>query len=112
MDESLIPAVREVVERLVDREFAILEADGRSGRLTASDLVRALDGYGRTLVRIPEEGWALADSYKLEGPPATFSIDLPLWTLEEGRSDLTLSISVSRVSENRVIATIEDIHVL
>lgn len=109
---SFIPAVRDVVEMLVRREFAALEADGRSGRLTAKELAQALKEYGRTLVEIPEGGWELADSYEIEGRPGAWAIDLPLWTQEEGRSDLTLSLSVSLVNGENVSVKIEDLHVL
>ena len=111
MDRSLIPAVRDVVERLVRREFARLEADGRSGRLTAEELARALDDYGRTLVDVPDDGWELADSYEIEGRPGAWAIDLPLWTKEEGRSDLTLSLSTSRGDDDEVVVEIDDIQV-
>ena len=112
IDEVLIHEVRDVVERLVRREFEVLEVDGRIGRLTAEELARAVDDYGRTLVEIPDRGWELADSYEIEGRSAAWAIDLPLWTQEEGRSDLTLSLSVSRTEQEGVVVQIEDLHVL
>ena len=112
INEILIPAVRDVVERLVRREFTLLEADGRCGRLTAEGLARAIDEYGRTLIEIPDRGWELADSYEIEGRQGAWGIDLPLWTQEEGRSDLTLSLSVSRTNEDEVAVEIDDLHVL
>ena len=111
LDESLVPALRDLVQRLVHREFSALEADGRIGRLTVEELARAVDDYGRSLVAIPESGWDLADACEIAGQTNAWSIDLPLWTEEEGRSDLTLSLSVAR-DNGSVRVEIDDLHVL
>lgn len=90
----------------------MLEADGRIGRLTVEELSQALEDYGRSLVEIPDQGWEAADVYEIEDRLDTWGIDLPLWTLEEGRSDLTLSLTVSRLDSGQVTVEIDDLHVL
>ena len=112
VEETIVPALRDLVRCLIERDFAALEADGRIGRLTVEELAKAIDDYGRSLAAIPDHGWDLADSYEIEGRPNSWAIDLPLWTQEEGRSDLTLSISAERRDDGSVVLEVDDLHVL
>ncbi len=88
----------------------MLASDGRIGRLTEQELRQAIADYGRTLTAIPTSLDGL-DVYPIDGAPGHFSIDLPLWTVEEGRSDLTLSASVVE-RDGSVLVSIDDLHVL
>lgn len=106
----VVDSVRKLVQMLAAARFNDLEADGRAGRLTAEELRRAVQEYGRTLRELPEEAWALVDEYR-QNNSDDFSLDVPLWTIEEGRSDLTLSISVRETREG-VTLSIDDLHVL
>ncbi len=106
----VVDSVRKLVQMLAAARFSDLEADGRAGRLTAEELRRAVQEYGRTLRELPEEAWALVDEYR-QNNSDDFSLDVPLWTIEEGRSDLTLSISVRETREG-VTLSIDDLHVL
>lgn len=107
--------VRNAVERLVDDivagRFQDLEADGRIGRLTADELRNAVAQYGRTITPLPRECWSLADEFADEARPDELSLDIPLWTVEEGRSDLTLSVSCRR-DRTGIFVAIDDLHVL
>jgi hypothetical protein len=42
--------------------------------------------YGATVLPLPAEGRATAEAF--ETPHGELLVDLPLWTAEEGRSDL------------------------
>lgn len=103
-------AVNELVHSLVMREFDKLASDGRAGRLSATELKTAIDEYGRALVDLPSEVWDLVDEYRNDGAGA-FALDVPLWTAEEGRSDLTLSLTVNDSGGN-IGVEIDDLHVL
>jgi hypothetical protein len=48
---------------------------------------------------------------ELKGQPRTWAVALDLWTAEEGRSDLTLSATVTAVGHN-IDVEIDDLHVL
>ncbi|WP_299390669.1 hypothetical protein [Pelagibius sp.] len=111
LDSRLKPAIWDLVEHIVKGDFGALEVDGRVGRLTASDLRRVIAEYGRKLISLPDDGWNFADSYPIEGSDAEWSVDLPLWTVEEGLSDLTLTMNI-RIDNDDVIVRIEDLHVL
>ena len=111
VDTPFIDPIRAVVDTLVKGHFDQLERDGRSGRLSAHELQEALQAYGRTIIPLPDEAFRLAAVYPITGKTATWAIDLPLWTAEEGRSDLTLSLTVS-ASQHGVHVEIDDLHTL
>ena len=102
-------AVGGVVDALVFARFQELAADGRAGRHTADELEQAVREYGRTLVALPEEAWGLVNVYRLEDG-AGVALEVPLWTAEEGRSDLTLSVTLSE-RDGVVAIEIDDLHV-
>ena len=57
------------------------------------DISRTLDEYGRTLLPLPAGWQAFASRYDVQDADR-IDIDVTMWTLEEGRSDLTLQIQV------------------
>ncbi|MBO0728544.1 MAG: hypothetical protein J2P57_04745 [Acidimicrobiaceae bacterium] len=64
-------------------------------RLTAGDLAEAVYSWGRTLVAPPAGQLEGADVVAVEGTdPQRWSVWLRLWTAEEGRSDLTLEVTI------------------
>jgi len=109
--KKLIPALRDVVHELVVGNFAKLEADGRAGRLSAKDLQQVLEEYGRTFIDVPDEAFEIGDAYPVENEKDTWAVDLDLWTLEEGRSDLTLTMTV-RETDKGIMIEIDDCHML
>jgi len=110
VDAKFIDPIRTLVEALVKGHFDQLERDGRSGRLSSHELKEALKAYGRTMITLPDEAFRLVDVYPVKGRQATWAVDIPLWTAEEGRSDLTLSLTVSE-SPDGVRLEIDDLHV-
>lgn len=94
-----------------DYETASRMAEGR--RLSAADLERAVRDYGRTLVSIPPAARDSYDVYRVErADRPTFSVDVDLWTREEGRSDLTLQLELIDTGRSTYAVTIEGLHVL
>jgi hypothetical protein len=108
--KQLIPALRQLVHDLVVGMFDQLERDGRAGRVTAEELERVVRDYGRTLVDPPEESFATAEAYQVD-EGAEWAVDMDLWTQEEGRSDLTLSVTAWVQGESVQVA-IDDLRVL
>ena len=82
--------IKEIVRDLARGNYEKLEADGRSGRSTAEGLREAVERYGGTLVELPDEAFDWMDEYPREGREGVWALDLPLYTEEEGQSDLTL----------------------
>lgn len=110
--QILVSELRDLVHELVMSNFSQLEQDGRAGRLSADDLQATISRYGRTLIDLPEE--AFSDDrfsiYQTRGK-SKWSIDLTLWTKEEGESDLTLQVE-ARIDKGDVLLEIDDLHVL
>jgi hypothetical protein len=106
---DLIELVERIVADLAAGRFDLLGHDGRAGRCKPEDLRREIARYGRTLVPLPE-GWVRFTS--LYGPEGARSLDVDLWTEEEGRSDLTLQLEIRLDEAGAPIVAIQDLHVL
>ncbi|MCW7539771.1 hypothetical protein OOT46_18200 [Aquabacterium sp. A7-Y] len=100
----------ELVMCLVGKDYQKIVDKGWIGRLPPQELDAAIAQYGRTLVVPPHDVLDHADVYELEDGSGWF-VDLPLWTAEEGMSDLTLSLSV-KTDGRHVLLGISDLHVL
>lgn len=111
-------ATNAVVALLVRSDYEAAErlSDGR--RLTAAQLRSAVEAYDRTLTW-PDSGgdcgdwWSQAEVFEVEGASRrTLGVDGDLWTVEEGRSDLTLQLELTETAEGFYETTILDLHVL
>jgi hypothetical protein len=81
---------------LVNGDYAGLERLSESSRLSAEDLRAAVQSWGRTLVLPPDGRLEGADVVPIEASdPERWSVWLRLWTAEEGRSDLTLEVTLA-----------------
>ena len=110
MDPALISEVQRLVRDLSCGRYAEIVADGRGGRLTAPEFSAAIRDYDGRLVPLPDEAIALITAYPHAGSDAC-SLDVPLWTEEEGRSDLTLLLTVRR-QMGRYCLIVDDLRVL
>lgn len=111
MEYQLEQPIRELVSDLSSAKYDVLVSDGRAGRLSAQEISAAISEYGRTLVVLPDDAFDIVDFYAIDGTINEWAVDVPLWTKEEGRSDLTLSLS-AKIDQDKVIVEIDDIHVL
>ena len=119
--DRLRPALAEVVDRLVAGDFEGLKRDGIDP-VPDSDLGLWIREYGRapgtdepgraTLVSLPDEAWDVAELIaELPGPPRVWTVDVDLWTVEEGRSDLTMQAEVTETPDGLKVV-VQDIHVM
>jgi hypothetical protein len=96
---------------LVRGEFEALEALDQRDRLSADGLKQALSDYGRTLVEPDADWWGSAEVTPIQA--GEFHVAAPLWTEEEGRSDLTLELRLVETGPGDVYQSyVEDVHVL
>jgi hypothetical protein len=81
-------------------------------RMSAVEISEAISEYGRTLVRpVTEEWWPLVVVTPVTTDRGKLHVAAPLWTAEEGRSDLTLELWLTEFApEYR--PTLLNIHVL
>jgi hypothetical protein len=81
-------------------------------RLSASELAEGVAQYGRTLVFPPAATFDTLDFIKFfDAQGAAYGVRVPLWTREEGRSDLEIELTLREVSEGLIIAAIDNLHV-
>jgi hypothetical protein len=111
LSQSAEQAVRLLVEDIVRGNYAGIESNGRVSRLTQDELKRAVTEYGRTLTQLPENALDAANIFPLENVPGQTAAELPLWTKEEGPSDLILSLTLLEETD-RVTVSINNLHVL
>lgn len=98
---------------LADRRYAELAALCGGGRMNAHDLEVAVGSYGRTVVPLPTQALSLVDYVQINGahPPA-WPVQAPVFTVEEGRSDLTLELILVEQSDGGFRVELDDLHVL
>jgi len=103
--------VRRIVGMLVGGDYVALEELSNGIRLSATEMKAAVHEYGRSLCQLPEGDFEAIDVIEVKGEvPATFSVWVGLWTLEEGRSDLSLELTVID-AESDIRFEIDNLHV-
>jgi hypothetical protein len=113
----MIPAkiqdvVQTVMEDLSQGKFEALVARLAASRLSAEQLRQVIREYGRTPISPPVTIEPELDVVQVQGAsPPTWSVRSPLWTREEGRSDLTLELTVT-TDRDAVRVELDDLHVL
>ena len=106
-------AVRRLVEMLVAEDYDGIEEATRGRRLTAEQLRQAVDEYGRELQMPPEVVFHNFDVNEIEGAiPRAWWVLVDLWTVDEGRSDLTLEIRITDTGGELCDFEINKLHVL
>lgn len=102
-----------LVALLIDGNYEGAAALTQSDRLPAAEMRWALEQYGRTLTAIPDHGWTLADAVAIANPREgqAWSVSLPLWTVEEGRSDLEVETTICILPDGRQTIRLDNIRV-
>ena len=110
--DALQSTAREMVDHLVRGDYGSLLARSAKSRLTSDDLHTVIRDYGRKLVSPPSDAYKKLDMVRIKGTTVpTWSVRAPLWTAEEGRSDLTLELTIA-VGPGGPIVELDDLHVL
>ena len=112
MNERLKEPVSQVIALLVAGKYKELETLTHNVRLAADEIATVVANYGRKLIPPPNNGFDLMDIVEVKNAkPRRWSISMPLWTQEEGRSDLTVEMTVVEQQDNFAIE-LDDVHVL
>ncbi|MBK8170942.1 MAG: hypothetical protein IPK60_11445 [Sandaracinaceae bacterium] len=111
MIENVESAARLVIDLLVGRRYRDLESLARGRRMTAAQIESAIAEYGRTLIVPPSDRLEFDAIFVSGTSPRQWSVNVTLWTLEEGRSDLTLTLTVED-QDSGLRVELDDIRVL
>src|SRR5213594_1796061 len=85
------PVIEEVVRRMAEGAWDGLVRDGTAPRVKTGEELRYRVGQqGSRLVPLPSEAWNASEHGRIEVEPETWWVVVPLWTDDEGRSDVRL----------------------
>ena len=112
MNGKIKLVVRQVLSWLAADDFAKIAELTNGVRMSRDEIEIAIRDYGRTVCVPPEHAFNLMDLVEVRGANIPqFSVRMPLWTQEEGRSDLTVELTIKVSNENTEVE-LDDIHVL
>ncbi len=110
-DQSRV--VCRVVNHLAAEEYQQLQILSRGVRLNAHQLEQAVKDYGRKIAPLPQEAIPLIDYVAISNSnPEAWSVYCPIFTAEEGRSDLTLDLTLQINSQLGYSVQINGLHVM
>jgi len=110
--QSLESVVRTLVNRFAIGDYEDVLNHCSTSRLTADDLRQVIEDYGCTFIEPPPSAYTNLDAVGVRNArKPTWSVRAPLWSKEEGRSDLTLEVTVIQDGD-RWDVQLEDLHVL
>ena len=97
---------------LAEGDYEGLERLTNGSRLTAAEMAEGVREYGGNLILPPDGAFENLDVVGVEGArPREWSVNVDLWTAEEGRSDLTLELTLRENGKNIYDVEIDGIHV-
>lgn len=109
--ENIAKSLETLVELLIQNKFEeVSEKYPSEYNLTAEEIRDSIESYGCKLVTPPQKEFCNFDAVELENHfPKLWDIRLALWTIEEGKSDLTIILDVEETSEKDYIIRLRDI---
>ena len=111
--EKLNITVKTVSDYLAQGAYEELERLSNGVRLTAREIQTAVESYGRKIVPLPDEAYGDLDVVEVDGvEPKQWSVNVPVFTVEEGMSDLTLELTVIDSYSDSYKVEVDDLHVL
>ena len=112
MNEKIKLIVKQILSWLAVGDFAKLVELTKGIRMSGDEIKMAIQDYGKTLCVPPEDAFGLMDVVEIRNASIPqFSARMPLWTKEEGRSDLTLELTI-KMPNKKAEVELDDIHVL
>lgn len=92
-----IGEIKELITALSTLNFSTITQRHWQGRTSVVDLERVMSEYGGTFISPPDDFFDYAECYDLKDR-AGHLIDIPLWTINEGKSDLVITIELDSKS--------------
>jgi len=111
--EKLHRTVKMVINLLADKKHKEIEQLCKGVRLNAEDIEYAVKEYGMEIIPLPMEGYEKLDIIEVtDSDPKEWSVNVPIYTSEEGMSDLTLELSLIDNSSEIYRVEVDNLHVL
>lgn len=112
-DEKHMAVVRQIISWLVASDYKAIEDASYGIRLSAELLRDAVAAYGKKLIMPPDFNIEKLDIVEITNSDLpSWSVNVSLWTLEEGRSDLTLECTVIERAPDQIDIEVDNLHVL
>jgi len=113
VDPRVRTTIHRVLEWLVASDFDAIERDTSCRHVSADSMRLAVIEYGRTLVIPPVSALDRLDIVEIAGAdPKAWSVRVELWTAEEGRSDLSLELTLIDRPGGALAVEVDNLHVL
>lgn len=110
---KLISTVERIINLLVKKRYAEIALLTKKVRLNETQIGEAVSEYGRTLVGPPPSFHEHIDIIPVtNSTPQRWSVVFPLWTLEEGESDLSVEITCVDNKDDVFEIELDNIHTL
>ena len=111
--EKLNNTVKMVTELLAGKKYKEIESLCNGVRLNAEEIAYAVKEYGREIISLPKEGYKKLDIIEVtDSSPKEWSVNVPIYTSEEGMSDLTLELLLIDSLSDLYNIEVDDLHVL
>jgi len=103
--------VSNFVELLVNKQYSEIERITSGIRLPAKEIEAAIRDYGLLLIIPPLSEYNNLDIIAIKSPTPSWSVRMNLWTQDEGKSDLTIELTIKEKGSTFSVE-LDDIHVL
>lgn len=112
-DKKIKDEVIKIVQLLSTCDYDAIVEYTNGVRLPADEIRYAVEEYGRTVILPPATVFEELDVIEVvDANPGEWSVRCPLWTKEEGRSDLTLELSLIDLSNGKLRVEVDNLIVL
>lgn len=103
-------AVNKIVGHLLQKDYDAMVKSRLLTQDVSAHVQDEVGHYGRTLIELPESAFTSAHEYDLGGNQ--YRLEIQLWTKEEGESDLTLIVEITRQEAGHFTIQVNDVHVM
>ena len=103
-EDDLQTVVQSLATKLAGGDFEGVVGECSTSRLSSDDIRLVISDYGKTFIAPPADAYRDLDAVPVrDAEEPTWSVRAPLWSKEEGRSDLELQLTISQRGDQRVI---------
>jgi len=95
MTNDILPVLRDIMIKIEAKDYEKVVSYCSASRLTAEDIKIVVNEYGKSFMVPPPSAFEIVDAVLVRDTDLpTWSLRVPLWSKEEGRSDLEMQLTV------------------